>query len=57
MEIFIITATNPRDRDLILGLVYGIRKLTYTDRSNGQRNKHQIWKKRTGAHRTTDEKW
>jgi hypothetical protein len=26
-------------------------------RSNGQRNKHQIWKKRTGAHRTTDEKW
>jgi hypothetical protein len=30
MEIFVITATNPNDRDLILGLIDGHTKLTYT---------------------------
>ena len=31
MEIYIITATNPRDRDLILGYISGTIRLRYTE--------------------------
>jgi hypothetical protein len=31
MEIFITTVSSPNDRDLILGLVFGTTKLTYTE--------------------------
>jgi hypothetical protein len=38
MEIFVITVTNPNDRDLILGLIDGHAKLTYTGATAGGNN-------------------
>jgi hypothetical protein len=35
MEIYITTATNPRDRDLILGYISGTTRLRYTEETAG----------------------